>query len=193
METSFEFTSVQHHTCDLRTQFSADSSRKPPHDNACDLIPSHTTLEDATGGNPLFIELCSGCGILSATVGELGFSTLAVDHKHNRRQTKTRTFDLDLSHSHSWQVMRHIVKNCAMAAVHIAPPCGTCSRAREIAMDEHQHGPPPLRDHDHPYGVPWMTSRERERVDTANSLYMHMSQFLARATSLRSIPANMEG
>jgi hypothetical protein len=47
--------------------------------------------------NPLFIELCSGCGILSATINALGFDVMAVDHNHNKLRLRIKTFNLDLT------------------------------------------------------------------------------------------------
>ena len=106
--------------------------------------------------NPIFIELCSGCGILSATISAAGFQVMAVDHSHNKHKTPIKTVNLDLTKSESWETLRYIIKNCRVLAVHIAPPCGTCSRAREIKLSQHWHGPQPqpLRNHEHPYGVP---------------------------------------
>ena len=106
---------------------------------------------------PLFIELCSGCGILSASVMAAGFNVIPVDHDHNKHKTKVKTFNLDLTKESSWSTLKHIVKNCVVIAVHMAPPCGTCSRAREIKLSQHWHGPQPLRDARYPYGVPAMS------------------------------------
>ena len=61
--------------------------------------------------SPLFIELCSGCGILSATVASAGFHTMAVDHEHNKHHTKVKTFSLDLTKYNSWVTLEHIVQN----------------------------------------------------------------------------------
>ena len=135
-------------------------------------------LDDAKRDQtPLFIELCAGCGILSATVAALGFDVMAVDHTHNRHQTRVKMFNLDLSREHSWVVLRHIARECRIIAVHIAPPCGTCSRAREIKLSSSWHGPQPLRNEVYPYGVPWMSAKDAERVDSANNLYKHMAEF----------------
>ena len=60
--------------------------------------------------SPLFIELCSGCGILSATVASAGFHTMAVDHEHNKHNTKVKTFNLDLTKYNSWVTLEHVVQ-----------------------------------------------------------------------------------
>ena len=141
--------------------------------------------------SPLFIELCSGCGILSATVASAGFHTMAVDHEHNKHHTKVKTFSLDLTKYNSWVTLEHIVQNCNVIGVHIAPPCGTCSRAREIKLSASWHGPQPLRDANHPYGVPTMSQKDRSRVEQANALYMHMAKFCCFLNAMQ-IPWTIE-
>ena len=127
--------------------------------------------------NPLFLELCSGCGILSATVNALGFDVMPVDHKHNKHRVHIKTFNLDLTEQHSWDILKYIVDQCNVIGVHLAPPCGTCSRAREIKLSETWHGPQPLRNQAFPYGVPDMSAKDKARVEQANCLYMHMCDF----------------
>ena len=46
---------------------------------------------------PLFIELCSGCGILSATVASQGFDVMPVDHQYNKHRTHVKTFSFWIS------------------------------------------------------------------------------------------------
>ena len=46
---------------------------------------------------PLFIELCSGCGILSATVASQGFDAMPVDHQYNKHRTHVKTFSFWIS------------------------------------------------------------------------------------------------
>ena len=140
---------------------------------------------------PLFIELCSGCGILSASVMAAGFNVMPVDHDHNKHKTKVKTFNLDLTKESSWSTLKHIVKNCVVIAVHMAPPCGTCSRAREIKLSQHWHGPQPLRDARYPYGVPAMSPNDRLRVELANTLYMHMCNFCEFLNAMQ-VPWTME-
>ena len=148
------------------------------HQFSCTDGDVQSILDDAKRDQtPLFIELCAGCGILSATVAALGFDVMAVDHTRNRHKTRVKMFNLDLSKEHSWVVLRHIARECRIIAVHIAPPCGTCSRAREIKLSSSWHGPQPLRNEVYPYGVPWMSAKDAERVDSANNLYKHMAEF----------------
>ena len=157
--------------------------------HACDLQGVVNEMKGMQ--SPLFIELCSGCGILSATVASAGFHTMAVDHDHNKHVTKIKTFSLDLTKRESWTTLEHIVQNCQVIGVHIAPPCGTCSRAREIKLSSFWHGPQPLRDKSHPYGVPDMSQKDRHRVEQANAIYMHMANFCVFLNAIQ-IPWTIE-
>ena len=94
---------------------------------------------------------------------------MPVDHEHNKHATKVKTFNLDLNKCDSWITLEHVVQNCNVIGVHIAPPCGTCSRAREIQFSAFWHGPQPLRSTSHPYGVPTVSQKNRNRVEQANA------------------------
>ena len=63
---------------------------------------------------------------------------------------------------------------------HFAPPCGTCSRAREIRLrDVPGGGPPPLKSDSYPLGSPNLASdypKEYPRVQTASELYSFMAK-----------------
>eukprot|EP00972_Heterocapsa_arctica_P056863 8392592-Heterocapsa_arctica.AAC.1 len=58
--------------------------------------------------------------------------------------------------------------------VHFAPPCGTCSRAREIPV-RGGSGPPPLRSAAHPAGLPSLRDVDLDKVLAANPLYEAVS------------------
>ena len=66
--------------------------------------------------------------------------------------------------------MKSLICNPACVYVHFAPPCGTASRARLI-QNQQQTLPPPLRNDQHPNGLPWLTQEQQIRVDKANQLY----------------------
>ena len=103
--------------------------------------------------------------------------TLPIDCDRNKRSLRVKTISLDLTKPESWQTLRYIIQNCNVASVHVAPPCGTCSRAREKRLNDQQHLPRPLRNERFPYGTPGLRLHEEVRVKAANSLYMHMSKF----------------
>ena len=81
-----------------------------------------------------------------------------------------------LAEDHAWEVLQYIVDTCDVAAVHLAPPCGTCSKARGMPMPDGTPGPPPLRSLDFLLGVPDMSPGDRVKVEAANRLYERMGQ-----------------
>ena len=56
-------------------------------------------------------------------------------------------------------------------------PCGTCSKAREISLGGHKHGPPPLRGWSHLLGFPWNSNADQKKVQLANELYSRAFAF----------------
>ena len=57
---------------------------------------------------------------------------------------------------------------CLMASPIACPPCGTCSAARGIPLADGSPGPPVLRSHEYPMGVPHMSYHDRVKVESAN-------------------------
>ena len=53
--------------------------------------------------------------------------------------------------------------------IHLAPVCGTASRARDIRR--FHNDPKPLRSEEWPEGLPGLSPKELERVSLANRLF----------------------
>ncbi|CAE7710304.1 unnamed protein product [Symbiodinium sp. CCMP2592] len=123
---------------------------------------------------PLVIELCAGSAILSQTAACRGFAIMPVDHAHNRHAPMCKIVNLDLTKSHSWEVLKFVIKSRRVVMVFAAPPCGTCSAARN-----YRPGPPVLRTTSHPWGVPWASTRDCVKLKAANAIYKHLCAFLA--------------
>ena len=79
---------------------------------------------------PIFIEACAGCGILSSVVQQRGFQVIPIDCPRNRHTPKCRLVVLDLTTLYADELLKRIVRDYNVAGVHIALPCGTCSKAR---------------------------------------------------------------
>ena len=77
---------------------------------------------------------------------------------------------LDLLNPSHLEHVKSLICNPACVYVHFAPPCGTASKARLI-QNQQQTLPPPLRNDQHPNGLPWLTLEQQIRVDKANQLY----------------------
>ena len=67
--------------------------------------------------------------------------------------------------------------------VHAAPPCGTASRARLIQR-KGQNNPPVVRTDEHPDGLPNLTCSLRDRVESANILYLRTAELFERTWNL---------
>jgi hypothetical protein len=171
----------------MTERLEADSPRE---DMPCN-SGNTTTVNDF-----LFIEVFAGCARLSSVVRELGLQALPFDSKHNRHDSLVRCIALDLTKSDHQLIVLQIVRDEKVAAVHMAPPCGTSSRAREKPLPQHltRQGVPqprPLRSAAWPKGLPGLTTSEQERVDAANELY-DFCVMLALECFDRKIPFSIE-
>ena len=127
---------------------------------------------------PIFIEACAGCGILSSVVQQRGFQFIPIDCPRNRHTPKCRVVVLDLTTPYADELLKRIVRDYNVAGVHIALPCGTCSKARGIPMPDGSAGPPPLRDAQNLHGFAKLSSANQAKVTAANALYAWADQFI---------------
>ena len=88
----------------------------------------------------LVIAVCAGSAMLSRCFSECGFDVMPIDHAQNRFHPLAKICNLSLTEQSSWDYLFWLVSNFWVAFCHFAVPCGTSSRARELA-----NGPPPLR------------------------------------------------
>ena len=65
--------------------------------------------------------------------------------------------------------------------LHVAPVCGTASRAREI--QRHWSDPKPLRSNDFPHGLPDLSEKDMTRVDIANDLVAYSCKLFQDAAA----------
>ena len=66
----------------------------------------------------------------------------------------------------------------AFRLIFAAPPCGTFSVARFFVPRDGRPGPPPLRDRDHPDGLPNLSGAEQVQLDRANAIVDAMLKLL---------------
>ena len=140
-------------------------------------------------GRPLFIEICAGKAMLSRCFKEAGFDSIAIDHSKNRFQPLAHICNIDLTTSHGWEFLDHLVSHYNVLFVHAAPPCGTCSGAREIQLSG--TCPQPLRTEGEPAGLSTLLGEDRDRVVAANAIYSGLSSFLQKCSRL-GIPWSVE-
>ena len=106
---------------------------------------------------------------------------------------------LDLTTTDHQKVLFECLCKANVGSLHIAPPCGTASRAREIPMNESSAmpRPKPLRSAEDLWGDSLPSSQvDRLRVQAANTLYVVsvVAASIAVRSSLVSveIPSNLE-
>ena len=115
------------------------------------------------------IEIFSGTATLCSVAKQYGMlNSLALD-KIKKRGSKTTIFVFDITKSENRELLFHWLESPLVSWVHMAPVCGTCSRAREIDNG----GPPPLRSDAFPMGLPTLGPEEQRRVAKANKLYFY--------------------
>ena len=142
--------------------------------NSCATSSSFSGYKDT----PISIEACAGCGILSSVVQQRGFQVIPIDCPRNRHVPKCRLVFLDLTTPYAEQLLHRIVNDYHVAGVHIALPCGTCSKARGIPLPDGKPGPPPLRDADHLHGLDGLSDIDAAKVKAANELYAWADRFV---------------
>ena len=133
--------------------------------------PFFKMLSDRVNGKPLadivFIEIFSGTGGLCAEVRKWGLANSIGIDADISKQTKSPVIRIDLTDSNGVSLLWRMLSQSNVAMVHLGPPCGTSSRARDI-----RPGPQPLRFSRFPEGLP----HSLRRVQAANLLYRLSSE-----------------
>ena len=113
------------------------------------------------------IEVFSGTATLCSVAKQYGLDgSLALD-KLRKKGARTTIFVFNILDPKDRALLYHWLESDLVVWVHLAPVCGTCSRARQ----NRNGGPRPLRTDSHPMGIPDLSSAERQRVDLANNMY----------------------
>lgn len=76
------------------------------------------------------------------------------------------------------------MKNHRIVAIFMAPPCGTCSLARNIPIPDDPSPPKPLRSLLEPDGLSALSGRDRIRVSQANILHHFCKEVMDLACRL---------
>ena len=123
---------------------------------------------------PVVIEIFCGSARVTASLKLLGLDAcFGVDHKVKKATATAK--ELDLTVKQHQDILFLWLKSPLVVGVFIAPPCGTCSLARNIQLRNSAGrpipGPRPLRSELYPEGLPNLTASENARVSAANKLY----------------------
>lgn len=140
------------------------------------VLPNHACQ---LKNDPFFLEICAGSARVTSCLQHLGLkSSFGVDHKRQKNSGRLLVADLTSNEGQAlcWKWIRS--PNCV--GIFVAPPCGTCSRARGIPVKlpngKTVPGPKPLRSDDFPDGLPSLQGTSRLRVNAANALYQFITE-----------------
>ena len=139
------------------------------------------------------LELCAGSAGLCASLHRVGLEATGVDHTKNSHRPKHTVVNLDLSRDSGKQVILRVLQHPRLVYVHMGPPCGTASRAREIRR-KWKFCPKPLRSKAFPRGLPTLKQtdpRSLLKVNAANRIY-ELCATIAKRCSTRGIPWSVE-
>ena len=78
---------------------------------------------------------------------------------------------IDINSPSQKRVLGELLRRDAIIYAHFAPPCGTCSAARNVRISKDRHGPPPLRSLSRPMGLFNLKGVQKLGVEAANRLY----------------------
>ena len=147
-------------------------------------VNTYTSLADTSSPNiaqilhPFVIEICAGSARVTMSLQKLGLTaSFGVDRTVQKNGGKTLVADLTTEEG---QALCNLwLSSPNLLGVFIAPPCGTCSRARGIPIwlpnGKCIPGPKPLRSEEHPNGLKGLRWIDRARVSSANRLYHYIT------------------
>ena len=135
------------------------------------------------------LELFAGTARLTRCFGQKGFKAMAFD-KTSKRSEGQSVIEYDLSNTDEVDSLLSFISAKAnqIALIHLAPPCGTASRARgkrlhflkSLGIKE----PRPLRDDVHPDGFSYLQGSDKLRTELANLLYENTVRIAQAAIEL---------
>ena len=125
---------------------------------------------------PFMLELFCGTAGVCAQFRLRGGRALGIDHHLKRAKLKAAAVKLDLTQPWIQELIEREIKLGRVDCLHMGPPCGTASRARNIPikrklLSKGAPNPQPLRSQAHPLGFPWLKGKNKAKVQAANVLY----------------------
>ena len=132
----------------------------------------------------LFVEIFAGTARLSKAAKELGMEALSVDKTANRA-SQIHIAQYDLSDADQVECLMEVLEKekHRIAAVHLAPACGTASKAREKKLVRWAKKgfkiPKPLRSAEKPMGIDGLQGLDKVRTESANLTYAATAQIVA--------------
>ena len=124
----------------------------------------------------IFVEIYAGTARLSKHAKEAGLRVLPVD-KTTSRSSQIYIAQYDVTDPDQFESLMQVLEaeQHHLAAIHLAPACGTASRAREKKLLKWVRKgfkvPIPLRSQSKPMGVDGLSNLDKLRTEMANQVY----------------------
>jgi hypothetical protein len=141
---------------------------------------SHVWYQEKSPSEPVYaIEICCGHAGLTAALVDVGFQGIGIDWKGNKHHPVIPILQLDLTDPADQEQLMHLLATHNVKYVHMGPPCGTYTRARDKPISAHLlkagcPNPQPLRSEQYPAGLPNLHNEGKEidlvKVEKANVL-----------------------
>lgn len=128
------------------------------------------------------LEVFAGCAILCAVAKQRGLSSSIAIDKLRKRSARSTIFQLDLTKPQDRSLLEQWMQSPLVLWVHLAPVCGTASRARNIRR--FPGDPAPLRSDSFPEGLPGLSANDAERIRLANLLFAYSCKIFDLACTL---------
>ena len=135
---------------------------------------------------PVIIEVFCGSARVTASLKELGLvESFGVDHEVDKAIATVKK--LDLTDKEDQKKFKQWMRSPLVVGIFWAPPCGTCSLARNIQLRDSFGrkipGPVPLRSPEFPEGLSGLRDKDRRRVSAANKLYEFLAEIIKKAVT----------
>ena len=148
---------------------------------------------------PLMMELCCGTAGVSRAFADLGWKCIALDKRADLVYTNVEIMAADLTNDNTQARVLELIELSALKYCHMAPPCGTASRARDKPLPAALRAkgipePPRARSELHPLGLPNLAvdaPKLHLRVLAANEIYIFLAKVASRLAE-RKIPFTIE-
>ena len=151
--------------------------------NDFDVTPEQHCWSNKSFSDLLFIEIFAGSAHLSSAMRDQQFETLAID-KTSERSSGFRIAVFDLTDPDQADELATLIEHEAhrIIAVHLAPACGTASKAREKRLNSLQKKgfkiPKPLRSQEQPMGLDGLSGLDKCRTEQANIVYEQTARIM---------------
>ena len=171
-------------------EFSPFHSERETHTGGFDKSTSQQRLRSFTGMSVedlIFLEIYAGTARLSKAVSDEGFQCIPIDKTASRSSNFIAIYDVT-DELQLQQLLDFIEReHRRIIAVHLAPACGTASKARERPLPKLSRKgfkvPKPLRSADKPLGVDNLTGLDKIRTELANIVYTATAVLIRKCVS----------